>query len=46
MAREVGARIVIANVGPIAMDGLADVFLDGPAGEILPRLIEEPAGSG
>lgn len=39
VAREAGARVVIVNVGPTAMDEIADVFLDGKAGEILPRII-------
>jgi NAD-dependent deacetylase len=43
MAKQVGARVVIVNVGPTAMDDVADVFLDGPAGTILPRLMEAPA---
>jgi NAD-dependent deacetylase len=43
VARQAGARIVIVNVGETAMDEIADVFLDGKAGDILPRLIgQEP----
>ena len=43
VARQAGARIVIVNVGETAMDEIADVFLDGKAGEILPRIIgQEP----
>jgi NAD-dependent deacetylase len=41
VARQAGARIVIVNVGETAMDEVADVFLDGKAGDILPRIIGE-----
>ncbi|MBN1771984.1 MAG: Sir2 family NAD-dependent protein deacetylase [Deltaproteobacteria bacterium] len=40
LAKQVGARVVIVNVGPTAMDDLADAFLEGPAGTILPQLLE------
>lgn len=46
MAKQVGARVVIVNVGPTAMDELADAFLDGPAGVVLPRLLEPPDDRG
>ena len=37
-ARDAGARVVIVNAQPTAMDSLADAVLAGPIGEILPRL--------
>jgi NAD-dependent deacetylase len=47
VARRAGARIVIVNVGPTAMDELADVVVDGKAGEVLPGILGQsvPAGS-
>jgi NAD-dependent deacetylase len=39
VAREAGARILILNAEPTAMDNLADVVLRGGIGEILPRLL-------
>jgi NAD-dependent deacetylase len=39
VAREAGARILILNAEPTAMDSLADVVLRGGIGEILPRLL-------
>jgi len=38
LAQEVGARVVIVNAEPTAMDGLADAVLRGSITEILPRL--------
>ncbi len=38
-AKEVGARVVIVNAEPTAMDHLADAVLRGSIGAILPRLI-------
>ena len=38
-AKKAGARVVIVNGGPTEMDGLADAVLNGPIGEILPRLV-------
>ena len=38
-AKANGARIVIVNGEPTAMDGIADVVLTGQISEILPRLI-------
>jgi len=40
VAHEAGARILILNAEPTAMDGLADVVLRGGIGEILPRLLD------
>lgn len=39
-ALRAGARIIDVNVQPDAITALADVFLQGPAGEVLPRLVE------
>ena len=35
-----GARVVIVNGSPTAMDTIADAVIRGPIGEILPRLVE------
>jgi len=39
-AKDAGARVVIVNAEPTAMDGLADAVLRGPITALLPRLIE------
>ncbi|HYB43647.1 MAG TPA: Sir2 family NAD-dependent protein deacetylase [Candidatus Methylomirabilis sp.] len=39
MAKRAGARIVIVNAEPTAMDEMADAVLRGPIAEILPRLV-------
>jgi NAD-dependent deacetylase len=39
VARSVGARIVIVNAAPTAMDDVADVVLRGNIGEVLPALV-------
>jgi NAD-dependent deacetylase len=39
-----GARLVIVNQGETSLDDLADAKLQGPIGEVLPRLV--PAGDG
>jgi NAD-dependent deacetylase len=41
-AKQAGARIVIVNVGPTALDDIADVFIDARAGEALPLLLGPP----
>lgn len=41
VAKEAGARVVIVNAEPTAMDDLADAVLRGSIGVILPRLVEE-----
>ena len=41
LARDAGARIVIVNGEPTAMDDIADAVLRGPIGELLPRLVAE-----
>lgn len=38
VARGAGARIVIVNADPTAMDSLADATLRGPIGELLPAI--------
>lgn len=40
IAREAGARVIIVNAGPTAMDSLADAVLRGPISEILPALVD------
>jgi NAD-dependent deacetylase len=39
VAKEAGARVVILNAEPTAMDDLADVVLRGAIGQVLPRLV-------
>ena len=39
-AKDAGARVVIVNAEPTAMDGLADAVLRGSITALLPRLIE------
>jgi NAD-dependent deacetylase len=39
VARMSGARIVIVNGGETAMDHLADAVLQGPIGDLLPRIV-------
>ena len=39
VAREAGAHIVIVNLEPTPLDGLADTVFNAKAGEILPRLL-------
>lgn len=38
VAHRAGARVVIVNAGPTAMDALADVVLRGAIGEVLPAI--------
>lgn len=38
IAHQAGARVVIVNAEPTALDALADVLLRGPIGELLPAL--------
>ena len=40
VAKEAGARVVIVNAEPTAMDDVADAVLRGPISAILPRLVE------
>ena len=39
LAKQSGARVVIVNAQPTAMDELADAVLNGPIGEILPAIV-------
>jgi NAD-dependent deacetylase len=39
VARDAGARVVIVNGGPTAMDEIADAVLRGPISEILPEIV-------
>jgi NAD-dependent deacetylase len=39
VAKEAGARVLIVNAHPTAMDDLAAAVLRGPIGQILPRLV-------
>jgi NAD-dependent deacetylase len=38
IAKRAGARVVILNAEPTAMDEIADLVIRGPIGELLPRL--------
>jgi NAD-dependent deacetylase len=38
IAKRAGARVVILNAEPTAMDDIADLVIRGPIGELLPRL--------
>ncbi len=40
LARQAGAKVVEVNIAETEMSGECDITLRGPAGEILPRLIE------
>jgi NAD-dependent deacetylase len=42
-AKRAGARVVILNAEPTAMDELADALLQGGISEILPRLVAPTA---
>ena len=39
-AKEAGARVVIINQGPTALDGLADVLVDGALSDVLPQVLQ------
>ena len=43
-AQAAGARVVIVNAEPTAMDGLADAVVRGSIGEALPVLVRASAG--
>ena len=43
LAKRSGARVIIVNADPTAMDDLADAVLRGPIGEILPTIAGGPA---
>lgn len=38
LAKRSGARVIIVNAEPTAMDDLADAVLRGPIGDILPAI--------
>ncbi len=40
-AEQAGAKLVIVNLTPTPADGIADVIINAPAGEALPRIIAE-----
>ena len=40
LAQQVGAAVIEINPSRSELTALADIFLDGPSGEILPRLLE------
>jgi NAD-dependent deacetylase len=44
LAVQSGAVVVIVNGGPTDLDRLADVVVHGSISEVLPRLVEPPAG--
>ena len=44
LARQSGARVVIMNAQPTAMDDLADALLTGSISELLPKLISQDIG--
>lgn len=44
IAKQAGAGIIEVNVERSAISPLADIFLEGPSGEILPRLVEMTGG--
>ncbi|SHK44509.1 NAD-dependent protein deacetylase [Thermocrinis minervae] len=41
LAKEKGAKLIEVNVEESALTPLVDIFLKGPAGEVLPKLVEE-----
>ena len=45
-ALQAGARLVIINVGPTAMDDLAAVRIEGKAGEVMPRIVAKAKEQG
>lgn len=40
VAQAHGATVIDVNPEPSALSGMADIFLQGPSGEILPRLVD------
>jgi NAD-dependent deacetylase len=44
VARQAGARVIIVNAEPTAMDDIADAVLRGPIGALLPAICEPLAG--
>ena len=43
VAKRAGARVIIVNGEPTAMDELADLMLQGSIGELLPRIVGDDA---
>ncbi|MFW9904016.1 MAG: NAD-dependent deacetylase [Candidatus Thorarchaeota archaeon] len=41
IAKNSGATLIIINMGKTELDGLADIRIEGKAGEILPRIVDE-----
>jgi NAD-dependent SIR2 family protein deacetylase len=39
VALQAGAKLVIVNLGPTALDAMASVCIEGKAGEIMPRIV-------
>ena len=39
-AHQSGAKLVIINMGPTELDSLADIRIEGKAGEIAPKIID------
>jgi NAD-dependent deacetylase len=44
LAKANGSRVIEVNVAPGGVTPIADVFLEGPSGEVLPRLVEALRG--
>jgi NAD-dependent deacetylase len=44
VARRAGARIIEVNPAPSELTHVSDVFLQGPAGQVLPALLDEIRG--
>lgn len=42
-AKRAGARVVIVNAQPTPFDGIADAVLRDAIGDVLPRILQEPA---
>jgi NAD-dependent SIR2 family protein deacetylase len=39
VALQAGAKLVIINLGPTALDEMATVCIEGKAGEMMPRIV-------
>jgi NAD-dependent deacetylase len=42
-AKRAGSRVVIVNAQPTPFDGIADAVLRDAIGDVLPRILQEPA---
>lgn len=40
MAKRSGAKLCIVNLEPTGLDSVADVVVEGKAGEVLPRILD------